>query len=76
VGAPTLAQFVQLEIEMSFDEAVRVLGAPTKVLRTYTPRSAETGSDFTWYRWGNAQAQITLLFKNGALYVKEQKGLL
>ena len=75
-STPTLAQFVQLQIGMSFDDTVRILGAPTNVLRTYTPRSAETGSDFTWYRWGGPQTQITLLFKNGALYVKEQKGLL
>ena len=75
-NGPALSQFAQLEIGMSFDEAVRILGAPTKVLRTYAQRSVKEGGDFTWYRWGNTQTQVTLLFKNGALYVKEQKGLL
>ena len=74
--APSLSQFAQLEVGMSFDEVVQILGAPTNVLRQYTSRSIEAGTDFTWYRWGNSQKQITILFKNGMLYVKEQKGIM
>jgi hypothetical protein len=67
--------FNKLQIGMSFEQVLSIYGAPTKVLRSYSSDSPEGTKDFTWYRWGEARPQVTLLFKNGSLYVKEQKGL-
>ena len=71
---PSLAQFQQVQMGMTYDQVVAVLGSPGELEGESSVAGYHTAS-YHWWGRGDVGANLIIMFQNGRVVSKTQVGL-